>query len=154
MNPAETLPLLIHVRAGLSEQSQLRAGGGDPLPSSFTSAGSKLVEELDSGQSRVVHHAAGVSVVPVSSACQLPPPPHIPAWAKRQVSYHRQVAPQSSPEAFFPFRLSKITNKYFNTPKFPPVQTVLSDFKQDCANILNWFGEQGFLGPCGGTNSL
>lgn len=26
------------------------------------------------------------------------------------------------------------------------MQTVLSDFKQRCANILNWFGEQEFLG--------
>lgn len=32
-------------------------------------------------------------------------------------------------------------NKYFNTPQIPPVQTVLSDYKQDCANILNWFGK-------------
>lgn len=47
-----------------------------------------------------------------------------------------------SRKPFFPFRLLKIRNKYFNTPKFPPTQTVLSDFKQDCASILNWFGGQ------------
>lgn len=47
--------------------------------------GSKLLEELDGSESRVVHHAAGVSVVPVGPACQLPTPPHLPARAKRQV---------------------------------------------------------------------
>lgn len=47
--------------------------------------GSKLIEELDGSESRVVRRAAGVSVVSVSAACQLPTSPHLAAWAKRQV---------------------------------------------------------------------
>lgn len=54
-------------------------------PSLSPPPGSKLIEELDGSESRVVHHAAGVSVVSVSPACQLAAPPHLPARTKRQV---------------------------------------------------------------------
>ncbi|TMS22131.1 Inhibitor of nuclear factor kappa-B kinase subunit alpha [Larimichthys crocea] len=45
---------------------------------------SKLVEELDSSQPRVVQPAAGFSVVTVGAARQLPTSPDIPTRAKRQ----------------------------------------------------------------------
>lgn len=52
----------------------------------FSPAGSKLVEELDSSQPRVVQPAAGFSVVTVGAARQLPTSPDIPTRAKRQVA--------------------------------------------------------------------
>lgn len=52
---------------------------------SLSPAGSELIQELDSSQSWVVQPAAGLSVVAVGTACQLPSSPHVPAGPQRQV---------------------------------------------------------------------
>uniref|UniRef100_A0A668ARU0 Inhibitor of nuclear factor kappa-B kinase subunit alpha n=1 Tax=Myripristis murdjan TaxID=586833 RepID=A0A668ARU0_9TELE len=49
---------------------------------SLSLSGSELVTKLDSRQSGVFQPAAGLSVVAVSSTCQLPSPAHLPAWTK------------------------------------------------------------------------
>lgn len=50
------------------------------------SSGPELVQELHGNQSWVLPPAAGLSVVPVGSASQLPSSPDLPAWTQRQVS--------------------------------------------------------------------
>lgn len=71
---------------------------------SVSPAGSELLQELHSSQSRVVQPAAGLPVVPVRTACQFPTSPHIPAWTKWQVTATRHMMAPSMPafKAFSP----------------------------------------------------
>uniref|UniRef100_A0A671YGM2 Inhibitor of nuclear factor kappa-B kinase subunit alpha n=1 Tax=Sparus aurata TaxID=8175 RepID=A0A671YGM2_SPAAU len=57
------------------------------MMTSVLPSGPELVEELDSGESRVRQPAAGFSVVTVGTTCQLATSSNIPARAKRQVTH-------------------------------------------------------------------